>query len=219
MKEFIPPPEYDEVLTESARALLSLSLGKDHEVPLRKKIKSYSDLLEQNEQLTEKAADLDKRSRLYEAKYENLSKEFQKVAAERDSLSASDFELNRLKVECEELEKANQLLREELAATKEGIQANLAPMPVPELLDHILVRFEEDIAKQGYKPCMPVPIQLNLEIWYQDQNQAGLIYDYTRYPNGSWFWSGNEPTATIQEDCHNDNTNSCDVCLSETHLF
>lgn len=173
-----------DALSESAKAFANLILGEFDTNILRDNVLSYSELLAENEQLKAEAASLNE-NLSFKDKYENLQKEFRKVAAERDSLSSQALKFNHMSSEYDRMKDAYQKMKDQLAAEKWRSSFYRATTSRWAALENLYKGFQEYCSKNGLD-INRFSTQLFLQFQLQDTHKQTLNISFRRESNGQW---------------------------------
>lgn len=173
-----------DALSESAKAFANLILGDDQTNLLRDNLASYSQLLSENEQLKVEVASL-KETLPFKDKYENLQKEFRKVAAERDSLSSQALRSNHMSKDYDRLKSAYQETKGQLAALQDQLKTSKSSINQFTALETLY---------QGFKACCErygvdirrVPVNLFLQFQLQDSSNRTMNLRFNRVSKDKW---------------------------------
>jgi len=180
-----PQNEWD-ALSKSAKAFAQVLLGDDQTDRLRDNLLSYSQLEDENKQLQAEVASL-KEILPFKDKYENSHKEFLKVAAERDSLSAQVLNLSHISSDYERLKNAYQEMKGKLATVetelkelKSSISGTFAS------LESLYQGFKEYCAQSGVD-ISRIPIKVFLQFQLQDKTKRGKGFTFLRRSRDKWI--------------------------------
>lgn len=173
-----------DALSESAKAFANLILGESQTNLLQENCSSYSQLLDENQHLKVEVASL-KETLPFRDKYENLQKEFRKVAAERDSLSSQVLQLNHIQAEYDRLKSAYQKTKGQLAALQD--QSNSLKSSIDEFtaLETLYKAFKAHCEKYGID-VRRIPVLLFLQFQLQDGTSRAMNLTFHRQAKDKW---------------------------------
>jgi predicted RNase H-like nuclease (RuvC/YqgF family) len=164
--------DFFDAFEESSKALLELMMGSEETDRFHQELLSYSELLVRNKELEAKVATLERDVPALQDKYENLRKEFQKVAAERDSQHAQVVELSHIQHEYGELKTAYQSTKSSLATAQkrlEGLKSSISSLMA---LEKIYQSFKAELAREGVDTRRHITY---LDIQFRIEGQPGVM--------------------------------------------
>jgi DNA repair exonuclease SbcCD ATPase subunit len=173
-----------DALSESAKAFANLILGEDQTNLLRDNCSSYPQLLEENRLLKVEVASL-KETLPFKDKYENLQKEFRKVAAERDSLSSQVLQLNHTQAEYERLKSAYQKTKGQLAAIQDQSNTLKSSIDQYTALEVLYQAFKITCERCGLD-IRRIPILVFLQFQLQDGSNRTMNFAFHRQAKNKW---------------------------------
>jgi chromosome segregation ATPase len=173
-----------DALTESAKALANLLLGEDQTNLLREHVSSYPQLLAENKQLKAEVASL-KETLPFKDKYENLQKQFRKVAAERDSLSSQVLQLNHKSKDYERLKSAYQETKGKLAALENQMEEYKSSIGEYSALEILYQAFKRYCNRFGVKTSQ-IPTNVFLQFQLQNEKALTLNQAFNRQSRIKW---------------------------------
>lgn len=173
-----------DALSESARAFANLILGEDQTNLLQDSLASYSQLLSENQQLKVEVASL-KETLPFKDKYENLQKEFRKVAAERDSLSSQALQLNHKSKDYERLKSAYQKTKGQLAALQDQLETSRSSINQYTALETLYQGFKAYCERHGVD-IRRIPTNLFLQFQLQDNSNRTMNLMFNRVSKDKW---------------------------------
>jgi len=149
-----------DALSESAKAFAELILGENQTDLLRDNLTNYSRLETENNKLQVEVASL-KETLPFKDKYENLQREFRKVAAERDSLSSQALKFNHMSADYERMKEAYQKAKGQLATLQDQLDVNERSINQPTAPEALYQGSGEYCAKNGVDiHCIPTNVFL-----------------------------------------------------------
>jgi chromosome segregation ATPase len=181
--EPIPQNSWD-ALSESAKAFANLILGEDQTNLLRDNLASYSQLEIENKQLKVEVASL-KETLPFKDKYENLQKEFRKVAAERDSLSSQALEFNHMSKDYERLKNAYQKTKGQLAALQDQLESSKTSINQFTALETLYQGFKNYCDECGVD-IRRIPTNVFLQFQLQDGSNRTMNLGFNRVSKDKW---------------------------------
>lgn len=173
-----------DALPESAKAFANLILGEFSTNILRDDILSYPELLAENKQLKAEAASLNE-NLSFKDKYENLQKEFRKVAAERDSLSSQALKFNHMSSEYDRMKSAYQKTKDRLAAVEWRCSFYQATVSQWTALETLYKGFQEYFNETGLD-ISHFSTKLFLQLQLQGTSKRTLSVSFRRESDGKW---------------------------------
>lgn len=173
-----------DALTESAKAFAELILGESQTDLLRDNLTSYPQLISENTQLKAEVASL-KETLPFKDKYENLQKEFRKVAAERDSLSSQVLQLNHTSNEYERLKSAYQETKGQLAALQNQLKTNKSSIDKFTALETLYQAFKASCERFGHD-IRRIPTNVYLQFQLQDGSNRTMNLGFNRVSRDRW---------------------------------
>lgn len=173
-----------DALSESAKAFANLILGEDQTNLLRDNLSSYSQLEAENKQLKVEVASL-KETLPFKDKYENLQREFRKVAAERDSLSSQALKFNHMSADYDRLKSAYQKTKGQLAATQSQLEAKKSSINEFTALETLYQGFKAACSRSG-ADIRRIPVDLFLQFTLKDGTNRSLNYTFNRVSQDKW---------------------------------
>jgi DNA repair exonuclease SbcCD ATPase subunit len=181
--EPIPQSSWD-ALSESAKAFANLILGEDQTNLLRDNLASYSQLETENKQLKVEVASL-RETLPFKDKYENLQKEFRKVAAERDSLSSQALQFNHMSKDYERLKDAYQKTKGQLATLQDQLRSSKISINQFTVLETLYQSFKNYCSGRGVD-IRRIPTNLFLQFQLQDGSNRALNLRFKRVSKDKW---------------------------------
>lgn len=169
---------------EASKALLEVVLGTDLTDQLAQEMLSYSDLLEQNNILQDEVASL-KENLPFRDKYENLQKEFRKVASERDSLRAQELETTRIRKEYTRLKSQYQSTKGQLATLERQVEDLRSSTNAFSALESLYQTFKKQCDSSGVD-IRRIPCKVNMQFQLQDSTGRGANYGFVRTSATNW---------------------------------
>lgn len=173
-----------DALSESAKAFANLILGESQTDLLRENLASYSQLVSENKRLKVEVASL-KETLPFKDKYENLQKEFRKVAAERDSLSSQALQFNHMSKDYERLKSAYQETKGHLAALRDQLKASKSSINQFTALETLYQGFKASCKGYGIE-IRRIPINLFLQFQLQDGSKRTMNIAFNRVSRDKW---------------------------------
>lgn len=173
-----------DALTESAKAFAELILGEYQTDILRDNLASYSQLEIENRQLKTEVASL-KETLPFKDKYENLQKEFQKVAAERDSLSSQVLKFNHLSADYDRMKSAFQLTKGQLATVQNQLNSIKSSIDKYTALETLYQSFKITCAGLGVD-IRRIPTIVFLQFALQDGSNRTMNWKFNRVSKDKW---------------------------------
>jgi len=173
-----------DALSESAKAFANLILGEDQTNLLQDNLASYPQLLTENQQLKVEVASL-KETLPFKDKYENLQKEFRKVAAERDSLSSQVLQLNHKSSDYERLKSAYQETKGQLAALQDQLRTFKSSINQLTALETLYQGFKAYCDRLGVD-IRRIPTNLFLQFQLQDNSNRTMNLAFNRTSKDKW---------------------------------
>lgn len=173
-----------DALSESAKAFANLILGDNQTDLLRENLASYSQLLSENKQLKVEVASLEE-TLPFKDKYENLQKEFRKVAAERDSLSSQALQFNHMSKDYERLKSAYQETKGHLAALQNQLRTSKSTINQFTALETLYQGFKAYCDRCGID-IRRIPINLFLQFRLQDGSNRTMNIAFNRVSKDKW---------------------------------
>lgn len=177
-----------DAFSESAKALIEVVLGKDQTDSFDQKMKDYSTLVAENSQLKAEAASVTaqlQETLSFKDKYGNLSIEFRKVAAERDSLRAKDLDATRIKADYEKLKGAYQLKNDQLAALQTSLEDQKSSVDAFSSLESLYQVFKETCERNG-RNIRRIPVKIGVQFTLQNENGGGSSWYFIRRSRTNW---------------------------------
>jgi chromosome segregation ATPase len=181
--EPVPQSSWD-ALSEAAKAFANLILGEHQTDILRDDLSSYSQLLYENKQLKAEAASL-LETLPFKDKYENLQKEFRKVAAERDSLSSQALRFNHMSKDYDRLKDAYQKTKGQLAALQDQLEAKTSSINQFTALETLYQGFKAKCDGVGVD-IRRIPVQVFLQFQLQDGTNRTMNISFNRVSADKW---------------------------------
>lgn len=178
------PQDMWDALSESAKAFAEMIMGSDQTDLLHNNLSSYSQLLAENNQLKSEVASLQE-TLPFKDKYENLQKEFRKVAAERDSLSSQVLRYGHLSADYDRLKSAYQETKGQLATMQEKLEASKSSITQWTALETLYQGFKAYCDKHGVD-IRRVPIDLFLQFRLQDGKGTTMNLSFNRVSKDKW---------------------------------
>lgn len=169
---------------EASKALLELMLGTDQTDQLAQEMLSYSDLLNQNATLQDEVASL-KENLPFKDKYENLQREFRKVASERDSLRAQELEMTRIRKEYDRLKSLYQSTKSQLATLQSQVEDIKSSTNAFSALESLYQTFKQHCDRSGVD-IRRIPCKVYLQFQLQDTLQRGTNIGFVRTSATNW---------------------------------
>lgn len=180
-----PTPENKwDALSESAKAFAELILGENQTDLLRDNLTSYSQLETENNQLQVEVASL-KETLPFKDKYENLQREFRKVAAERDSLSSQALKFNHMSADYERMKEAYQKAKGQLATMQDQLEANKRSINQFTALEALYQGFREYCSRSGVD-IRRIPTDVFLQFQLQDGSKRTMNLGFNRASKDKW---------------------------------
>lgn len=173
-----------DALSESAKAFANLILGADQTNLLQDNLASYSQLQIENQQLKVEATSL-KEILPFKDKYENLQKEFRKVAAERDSLSSQVLKYNHLSADYDRLKSAYQKTKGQLVALQDQVLKQNSALNQFTALEILYQGFKEYCERYNVD-IRRIPTNLFLQFQLQDGSNLTLNLLFNRISKDKW---------------------------------
>lgn len=183
-----PIPEPFDVFSETAKALAEVMLGESRTDFLRQLSCDFSALEAENRRLMAEAASLGQdlqESLQFREKYENLKREFQKVAAERDDLRAKDLDATRVQQNYGKLKEAYQSKSEQLAALKKSVEDLKSSTNAYSSFENLYQAFKESCERSG-ADIRRIPVQIGLQFLLQDGSGRGTSFTFLRKSKTNW---------------------------------
>jgi predicted RNase H-like nuclease (RuvC/YqgF family) len=181
--EPIPQNSWD-AMSESAKAFANLILGAGQTDLLRDNLASYSELQAQKELLEVEVATLQEYLP-FKDKYENLQKEFRKVAAERDSLSSQALKFNHMSKDYDRLKDAYQKTKGQLAALQDQLEAKSSSINQFTALETLYQGFKAKCDGVGVD-IRRIPVQVFLQFQLQDGTNRTMNISFSRVSADKW---------------------------------
>jgi DNA repair exonuclease SbcCD ATPase subunit len=181
--EPIPQSSWD-ALSESAKAFANLILGENQTNLLRDNLASYSQLEAENKRLKVEVASL-KETLPFKDKYENLQKEFRKVAAERDSLSSQALQFNHMSKDYDRLKDAYQKTKGQLAALQDQLESSKTSINQFTALETLYQGFKDYCSRNGVD-IRRIPTNLFLQFHLQDGSNRTMNLGFNRVSKDKW---------------------------------
>lgn len=173
-----------DVLSESAKTFANLILGENQTDLLQDSLASYSQLISENKQLKVEVASL-KETLPFKDKYENLQKEFRKVAAERDSLSSQALQSNHILKDYERLKDAYQTTKGQLAALQDQLETSKSSINQFTALEILYQGFKAYCDGNGVD-IRRIPVDLFLQFQLQDGTNRTINLRFNRVSKDKW---------------------------------
>lgn len=183
-----PPPEPLDYFSESSKALLEVVMEKEQTDLFRGEMKDCFTLLEENNRLQAEVASL-KENLPFKDKYENLQREFRKVAAERDSLRAQELNNSHRQHEYDKLKVEYQSLKGKLATYEMQEERQKASLNAFSNLEPLYQVFKADLFSRGID-IRRIPTTVNLQFILQNDMHRGSIYQFNRTSADKWSFIG-----------------------------
>jgi DNA repair exonuclease SbcCD ATPase subunit len=174
-----------DALSESAKAFANLILGENQTNLLRDNLASYSQLEIENKQLKVEVASL-KETLPFKDKYENLQKEFQKVAAERDSLSSQALKFNHMSKDYERLKDAYQKTKGQLAALQDRLESSQRFSINQYTALETLYQGFKNVCDRNGVDIRRIPVTLFLQFRLQDGSNRTMNLKFNRVSKDKW---------------------------------
>jgi len=174
-----------DALSESAKALANLILGENQTDLLRDNLSSYPQLVNENSQLKVEVASL-KETLPFKDKYENLQKEFRKVAAERDSLSSQALQFNHMSKDYDRLKDAYQKTKGQLAALQDELKTNKSSINQFTALETLYQGFKAYCDGCGVD-IRRIPTNVFLQFQLQDGSNRMMNLGFNRVSRDKWI--------------------------------
>jgi DNA repair exonuclease SbcCD ATPase subunit len=181
--EPVPQNSWD-AMSESAKAFANLILGAGQTDLLRDNLASYSELQAQKELLKVEVATLQEYLP-FKDKYENLQKEFRKVAAERDSLSSQALQTNHMSKDYDRLKDAYQKTKGQLAALQDQLESSKTSINQFTALETLYQGFKEYCSGAGVD-IRRIPTNLFLQFQLQDGSKRTMNLGFNRVSKDKW---------------------------------
>lgn len=169
---------------EASKALLEVMLGSEQTDHLAQHMLDYFQLQAENNALKEEVASL-KETLPFKDKYENLRKEFQKVASERDSLSARELESTRLRNEYERLKEAYQSAKGQLATIQSQVEDVKSSTDAFSALESLYQTYKQACQRQNVD-IRRIPTVVSLQFHLQDGTGRGTALQFRRTSAKKW---------------------------------
>jgi chromosome segregation ATPase len=173
-----------DALSESAKAFANLILGENQTDLLRDDLASYSQLQTENQQLKVEVASL-KETLPFKDKYENLRREFLKVAAERDSLSSQVLRSNHMSADYDRLKSAYQKTKGQLAALQDQLETTKSSINQFTALETLYQSFKATCSRNGVD-IRRIPTDLFLQFKLQDGTNRTMNLRFNRVSKDKW---------------------------------
>lgn len=176
-----------DALSESAKAfadLLFKDISNQEDLRPLNDLPSYSQLCEENKQLRDKVASLEENPPFKE-KYGNLRKEFQKIAAERDSLSSQILRLNHDHKDYERLKSKYQETKGKLATIQQGIEDKKSSITQESALEVLYQGFKSYCDRCGVD-IRRIPTNVFLQFQMQDGSNRTSNFMFNRRSKDNW---------------------------------
>lgn len=177
-------PEKWDALTESAKAFANVILGEDQTDLLRDSLLSYSQLQEENNQLKVEVASLHE-TLPFKDKYENLQREFRKVAAERDSLSSQVLKFNHMSADYDRMKSAYQKTKGQLAALEDQLRNEHSSIDEYSALETLYQGFKMCCGRAGID-IRRIPTNVFLQFQLQDGSNRTMNLGFNRVSKSKW---------------------------------
>jgi chromosome segregation ATPase len=173
-----------DALSESAKAFANLILGEGQTNLLRDNLTSYPQLEAENKQLKVEVASL-RETLPFKDKYENLRKEFRKVAAERDSLSSQVLKFNHMSADYDRLKSAYQKTKGQLAALQDQLNAEKSSINQYTALETLYQGFKASCSRSGVD-IRRIPTDVFLQFVLQDGTNRTANLGFNRISKDKW---------------------------------
>jgi len=174
-----------DLFSESAKAFINMSLGSEGYKDLKEDFKSYSSLQIENENLRAEVESL-KEDPLFKSKYENLGKEFRKVAAERDSLTAQKLEFVRMSEEYNRMKEKYQQLNSQLSTYENLLENAKAKSKDPWApLESLYQAFKDSLDQSGID-IRRIPMLISIQFVLDDSSHRGVSFTFRRTSATKW---------------------------------
>jgi len=173
-----------DALSESAKAFANVILGEGETDLLRDSLASYSQLIEENKQLKVEAASL-KETLPFKDKYENLQREFRKVAAERDSLSSQVLKFNHMSADYDRMKGAYQKTKGQLAALEDQLKKEHSSVDEFTALETLYQTFKLCCDRAGVD-IRRIPTNVFLQFQLQDGSNRTMNLGFNRISKSKW---------------------------------
>lgn len=178
------PQDMWDALSESAKAFAEMIMGSDQTDLLHNNLSSYSQLLAENNQLKSEVASLQE-TLPFKDKYENLQKEFRKVAAERDSLSSQVLRYDHLSADYDRLKSAYQETKGQLATLQKQLETSKSSITQWAALETLYQGFKTYCNGRGLD-IRRVPFDLFLQFRLQDGRGTAMNLSFNRVSKDKW---------------------------------
>lgn len=179
-----PTPTSWDALSESAKAFTNLILGESQTNLLQENLSSYPQLLDENRRLKVEVASLQE-TLPFKDKYENLQKEFRKVAAERDSLSSQALQFNHMSKDYDRLKDAYQMTKGQLAALQDQLNTTKSSINQSTALETLYQGFKGYCENYGID-IRRIPTNLYLQFQLQDGSNRSMNIAFNRVSKDKW---------------------------------
>lgn len=178
------PLENWDALSESAKAFAEMIMGSDQMDLIHDSVLSYSQLQSENKQLKSEVASL-KGTLPFKEKYENLQREFRKIAAERDSLSSQALKFNHMSADYDRMKSAYQETKGQLAALRESMEGQRSSISEWSALEALYQGFKAYCARCGYD-IRRIPVDVFLQFQLQDSKRSTMNLKFNRKARDKW---------------------------------